>query len=103
MGGSAGLEIALGFLVAMIIFTLWAWWMVRDEREAREVGLVATPHGNLLQLPVSEPPHQFIDVSAGSVCHVAGSIGFTPSGEALVCTPSVRRVQPRWRRFQIAA
>ena len=34
---------------------------------------------------------------------VAGSIGFTQSGETLVCTGSAQGVQPRWRRSQIAA
>src|ERR1700730_14697590 len=103
MGSSAGLPIALGFLGGIVPFGLWTWWMVRDERGAREAGGVAAPHGNVRWLAVPEAPQQFVDVSAGSFCRVAGSIGFTPSGEALVCTPSARGVRPRWRRAQIAA
>ena len=101
--GSAGLSIALGFLVGVVPFGLWTWSMLRNERDTRETGPVATPQSNVRRLPLAELPQHFVDVSTGSFCHVAGSIGFTASGETLVCTASARGVRPRWRRSQIAA
>ncbi len=104
MGGSAGLPIALGFMLGVIPFGLWTWWMLRGEREARAAGfVVATPHGHVRRLPVSELPQHVAYVSAGSFCRVAGSIGFSPSGATLVCTDSALGAQPRWRLFETAA
>jgi hypothetical protein len=104
MGSSAGLPIALGFILGVMPFGLWTWWMLRGEREAREAGVViATPHRNVRRLPVSELPEQVAYVTAGSFCRVAGSIGFAPSGATLVCTDSARGARPRWRLFETIA
>jgi hypothetical protein len=40
---------------------------------------------------------------SASASRVAGSITFTPPGEAVVSTPAAEGVRPRWRREQTAA
>jgi hypothetical protein len=73
------------------------------DQRARVAEFVAVPQGSVRRLHLPEPTEQFVEVSAGSVCEVAGAVGFTPSGAALICTASARGGRPRWRQAQIAA
>jgi hypothetical protein len=103
MNGSASLPIALAFVLGILPFALWTCWMLREDHAIRTAELVATPHGQARRHPAPERQQQFVDVRAGSFCRVSGAIGFTRSGEAVVCTPSTLGIRARWRREQMAA
>ncbi|MEX1007061.1 MAG: hypothetical protein WD271_04360 [Acidimicrobiia bacterium] len=103
MGGSAGLTIALAFALALVPFGLWTWWMVRADRSVRDARPASATDADVRPLPGPEPEPQVALVRLGSYCRVPGSIGFAPSGAALVCTASAPGAPPRWRRFQTAA
>ena len=94
MGGTTVLPIVLGFVLGIIPFALWTWWMIQQERHARVAGFVATSPGHVSEL-VAQPSRREAQVRAGTFCRVAGSVAFTPSGEALVCTASAEGVRPR--------
>jgi hypothetical protein len=103
MGATSSTPIVLGFVLGIIPFAVWTWWMLRQERNARVAGFVATAPGHVSQLLVAEPSRRSSQVRAGTFCRVAGSVARTPSGEALVCTASAEGARPRWRREQTAA
>jgi uncharacterized membrane protein AbrB (regulator of aidB expression) len=103
MGATSTTPIVLGFVLGIIPFSIWTWWMLRQERNARVAGFVATAPGHVSQLLVAEPSRRSAQVRAGTFCRVAGSVALTPSGEALVCTASAEGARPRWRREQTAA
>ena len=102
MGATSITPIALGFVLGIIPFALWTWWMLRQEHDARAPGFATSP-GHVRQLLVAEPSRRAARVRPGTFCRVAGAVGFTPSGEALVCTASAEGVRPRWRHEQTAA
>ena len=51
MGGSAGLPIALGFLVGIVPFALWTCWMLWLDQRARAAEFVAVPQGTRAETP----------------------------------------------------
>ncbi len=101
--GSTGLTIALAFALALVPFGLWAWWMVRVDRSERVARPSDAGSARVLALPIAEPLPQLASVRVGSFCRIPGSVAFSASGAALVCTASAHGARPRWRRSQTAA